>query len=142
MDSVNVRKPRRWRWAVALLVLLCIAGGAGWSYRQWWGTPEIIKGPMVQRLGPGEFTLVWETGPGAESWARVANAAGFVDGTVLASYRRRHVTHFKNLPPATSYRYQVLTGQHVLCERDVRAAPAQGAGFRMIAFGDSGTGEP
>src|SRR5205823_5189269 len=145
MDTEEAFQPRRRRLLAGIVLAACgLAAGGAWSYRHWFSIPAIVKGPMVQKLDENGFTLVWETGPGRQTLARIIrpSLAEVTVGTPVGPMGRRHIVRFAGLAPGMPYNYQIMCGDKVLTEHSVRTGPPRSATFRVIAFGDSGSGEP
>lgn len=122
---------------VVLPVLFC-------SPSQLTGSPPVlIKGPMVQMVSDSGFTLVWETHRSVHARAKIRR-----DGVqwtepsqVIETLAGRRAVRFDGLNPASEYRYRVVVDEETVAEHPVRTAPKADESFRILAFGDSGSGD-
>ncbi|HPF40910.1 MAG TPA: metallophosphoesterase family protein [Phycisphaerae bacterium] len=107
----------------------------------------LARGPMVQMVNPNGFTVVWyDHDPKAtQANARAASGEIYHVRAIKGDADGRRVAVFKSLEPDTEYTYQL--GDEKSAHRfTTRTAPRPDSGpnakaFRILAFGDSGSGE-
>ncbi len=104
--------------------------------------PVLIKGPMVQMVSDSGFTLVWETHQSVDVQAQVQRNHGqwAEPDKVVETRAGRRAVRFDGLNPASEYRYRIVVDEETVAEHSVRTAPKADESFRILAFGDSGSG--
>lgn len=132
------RRLRRWQvlFAAGLVIALALLTYAFWP----WLLPTFIyEGPLVQRAGQRELTLVWYLSrpTGEAPVVRLTEPSREVPVEVSG---RRCRAVLGDLAPDTSYGYQILLGERRLAEHAFRTSKPAGAAFNFVVFGDSGTG--
>lgn len=115
----------------------------------------LARGPMVQRVKSDGFTVVWyDHDPKAtQCSARAETGEIFTVRSIKADADGRRVAVFKQLEPDTQYTYQLGDGKshHKYATRtaplppkpvdnDTSTSTALDKSFRILAFGDSGSG--
>ncbi len=130
--------------AVALLLATCPACD---------NTPRkgLAQGPMVQRVSSDEFSVVWyDHNPKTMKCQAKAESGELFDVRAIdADKFGRRVATFKGLLPDTEYTYRLGDGKEDIRTFVTRTAPAPSTGadaapstkFRILAFGDSGSGD-
>lgn len=100
--------------------------------------PGIQKGPYLQNVTQTSISVCWETdtpAPGAVSFRPLAGGA---EATVESPEKaQHHCAALKNLKPDTAYAYTVKAGVAKPETGAFRTAPAPGAPFRFVAYGDT-----
>jgi len=132
---------------VGFLAAAAIFAGLAAVAADYISRPRLIAGPMVQRVGPDGFTVVWWAGSSRPG--RLSVRADGPDEIVIPARRdrdERWVARFEG-PAAGSWSYRVrhaswIGRSHTVGTGQVRAAPGRDAKLRFIAFGDSGAGRP
>jgi len=132
----------RWRWALALLTVACLAAGAAlWVINdlhsaRWQVAslpaqtqndmgPRVIRGPYLQSMGATSVVVRWRTDVPTQSLLRFSQAQpeGAADaGLALAQERveqvaeatTEHELTLRHLAPATSYNYSIGQGSDVV----------------------------
>ncbi|MCB9852551.1 MAG: metallophosphoesterase [Phycisphaerales bacterium] len=117
----------------------------------------LAKGPMVQMVKPDGFTVVWyDHDPKAtQCSARAETGEIFNVRSIKGDAAGRRVATFKMLDADTQYTYQLgdSKSHHKYTTRTAppsaptaadnagSPSPAKDKGFRILAFGDSGSGD-
>ncbi|MBN1490488.1 MAG: metallophosphoesterase, partial [Phycisphaerae bacterium] len=129
-----------------MLIVAAIAGGVWLAWPRLFASP-ITTGPMVQMLAPDGFVLVWQMRPAESASVTVRHEGGESVGVFTADRTDdRCIAEIDGLQEGALYRYEItIAGKSgvpvLLAVGDVRTAPPPGDSFRVIAFGDSGTGK-
>lgn len=123
--------------ATIALAVAAIAGGVVLR------GPTIVRGPMVQLVDDDELSIAWDTSRPMEVEVKLLSDDG---SKVIATQKapptkERTVVRFGDLTVGTKYRYQLWYEGDQLTERTIKTAPPRGASFRVLAFGDSGSGD-
>lgn len=133
-----VRHPRRLALASAAIGSIVAAAWITHDYRR---ETVLVVGPMVQQVTPAGFTVVWQTHPPHAGSLTFGPADLLLDRNADVQHEGAYsVAVIDECDPGTAVRYQISGGGRVLAEYTVRTAPAGPRPFRLIAFGDSGTG--
>lgn len=134
--AVQLRRARS--IGLTLLITLLIAKSSGCRES---GSGE--SGPLVQLVTPEGFVVVVDTRTPDAVTGDLVNAekqpAGQV--SVVEKGPQRLALGFTALEADRTYHYRVRSAENVIAEGDVRTAPREHRDFRILAFGDGGTGE-
>lgn len=99
---------------------------------------RIIRGPMVQRVGPTSATVVFETD--LPTSAAVEYGATADRGEVVQSagggLAVRHVVELENLPAHGSVHYRVVAGSHITEDFVFHTARKRRKPIRFTVYGD------
>lgn len=122
--------------ATACITAAAIAGGGILR------GPRIVRGPMVQLVEGNELSITWDTSRPMDLEVRLLSGDGstIVATQSIPATKERTVVRFGDLTVGTKYRYQLWHDGDLLADHPVSTAPPRGASFRVLAFGDSGTG--
>jgi hypothetical protein len=123
---------RPWRQERAPVLDVALAGRGG---------ARIVRGPLVQWLGPTAAAIAFDTD--LPSRATVEYAAGGGSGDKMTVVRSaagalavHHRVELRDLPAASPVRYRVVAGGDVSPELSFRTAPAAGEPVRFAVYGD------
>lgn len=145
MNEETPEKTTRLRIAIILASVVIIGVGI-WLMFGLAPSGPIPAGPMVQKLEPESFILVWKMPDNTKVTLRVKEEGGdVVFQDIVTGKDGRYEVRIDDLRPWTFYDYEIegkdAAGQPaVLSSGRTRTAPAGRQDFRFIAFGDSGTG--
>jgi 3',5'-cyclic AMP phosphodiesterase CpdA len=95
----------------------------------------IVRGPLLQRVGPGEATIVVETDPDVDvelTWG----ADPTMPTHVHSPPGRRHELVLRGLPARATIHYAVHAGASVTSTHQFHTAPAVGEVIRIGVYGD------
>src|SRR5258705_2594189 len=113
------------------------------------GTPQLTRGPYLQRVKPHQATLRWRTDLATASRVRWGQAAAALDSVIDDSIPTpEHQLTIAGIAPSTRLFYSVGTPGTVLAGSDAlhtfETAPPPGSTgpIRVWAFGDAGRGTP
>jgi len=129
----------------ALLALLGLGGGTAWFVDRNM-SPTLLAGPMVQLPGPGRVSIVWDWEPWGDSKIRWSDGTRTEEISATERKGERFEVTLDRLAPGSTFEYTLayswLPGstRTVGATHTVKVPPARGAGFRFMAFGDSGSG--
>jgi Calcineurin-like phosphoesterase/Iron/zinc purple acid phosphatase-like protein C len=108
----------------------------------------LASGPMVQQVSSNAFSVVWydRSPKTTKCQARAETGELFDVRSINADKFGRRVATFKGLAPDTKYTYRLGDGKEDSRSYTTRTAPAPSTdapakGFRILAFGDSGSGD-
>lgn len=103
---------------------------------------QIVRGPLVQRVGPTSATLVFETDlpTPSEIRFRAANAGSERRGVVTGGIARYHALTLVDLPAHGQVTYTVSLPERTLPERTFHTAPPPGDVIRFVVYGDVRSG--
>lgn len=141
----NARAPRGRGGCLAIILALAGVGGGA----AWWAdgqmAPSLVAGPMVQMPEAGRLTIVWEWKPWGGSYLRWSDGARSELVTATLEGDRCEAV-IKDVDAGATVQYSLAYGGLFGKARDlapsytVRTPPDRNAGFRFLAFGDSGNG--
>ncbi len=118
------------------LILACV-------YLHW--TTRIVAGPMLQMVGPTEFSVAWQVNRWGSGQLTVTQQETTVAKVAARQEDDRFVATVTGLKPGGKYDYRISHNMDVFyqtlggpwsCSTD----PGPQASLRLLVFGDSGTG--
>lgn len=131
---------------LAAVLVLVLAGGAGWLLRAGYTIDDFLPGevpldvpPYVQNITATSASVIWETkqsSPGLLHYGTTPAA----DGQVSDQPGQRHEVRLERLQPDTEYYYRVDTTTGKSDVRSFRTAPGSSAEITVGVLGDSGDG--
>ena len=149
-DAPMPLPPKRRSLGLAVGLLIAVAAIAAALLTNRRSTPSIAltTGPMVQQVTSEGFLLTWRVAPAEPLTLRVVSANGDAIGDIRVDREQdRWSATVSGLQPETRYRYSLTRGdatqanEQPLGRGSTRTAPAAPGSFKLLAFGDSGSGD-
>jgi len=134
------------RKTTLLLAMTMAFLAVGWLAFDFKSHPRLLTGPMLQKLAPNEFTLLWQMHPQEPAVVDVCDTRGNRVGEFPATLDNdRYIANLNGLRPGTTYQYEIratTSGElwPPAASATLTTNPKRGGSFRFIAFGDSGDG--
>lgn len=99
---------------------------------------RIVRGPMLQQVGPTSAAIVFETDLPTEAVVEhgPTPARGQVTPSAGGGLAMRHVVLLRDLPAGEPVHYRVIAGSDVSAGLTLHPAPAPGAVLRFAVYGD------
>jgi hypothetical protein len=99
---------------------------------------RIVRGPMLQQVGPTSATIVFETDLPTEAVVEhgPTPARGQATRSAGGGLAMRHVVTLRDLPAGQPVHYRVIAGSDVSADLVLHPAPAPGAVLRFAVYGD------
>jgi len=137
-NQARFRKRRRKALRVLFYAMLFVAAGLC-LYAFWpWLMPAFIhEGPMVQKTGAREASLVWYMSRPVDETLSVTIEQG-ARSFAVTTRGRRCLAKLSDLTPGQSYDYEILLGDRGLTYNKIRTAKTADQPFSFLVFGDSG----
>jgi hypothetical protein len=140
-ENVRRRAKRARARRVLVGVLIFLTAGLG-LYAIWpWLLPAFIwEGPLLQKAGPDEVTLIWYMTRPVGDGLHVTIGDGARQASAVETDGRRCRAVLTGLQPGQTYPYTIKLGRRTLAQHKLRTNKRADEPFTFIVFGDSGKG--
>jgi len=101
---------------------------------------RIVRGPIVQRVGESEATVVFETDAPVTGELRWGTAESSYGARLTTPPGVRHVFYLAGLPRDAAIHYQVATPEGASPDYVFHTAPRAGEPMRFVVYGDVRSG--